>query len=130
MGPGAKSFGRHQRSLAGRLGLSCDPPPHVPAEILPIVVVDREGSHVLVAAEPLHRPEIACEVERGGDRRVTEAVGAQRISGSESPNRAPCMPRLSEEYDSCRTPRRHAAHVSRPRIGHPVHATNRADLGA
>jgi hypothetical protein len=51
MGPGAKSFGRHPRSLASRLGLGRDSPRHVPTEILPIVVVDCEGSHVLVAAE-------------------------------------------------------------------------------
>jgi len=40
------------------------------------------------------------------------------------PTVPPCMPRLSEEYGSCRTPRRHAAHVSRPRIGHPPCGAN------
>jgi hypothetical protein len=74
MGPGAKSFGRHPRSLASRLGLGRDSPRHFPAQVLAVVIVYGEGPHVLVAAEALHRSEIAREIERRGDRRMAQTV--------------------------------------------------------
>jgi len=46
-------------------------PRHVPGEILPVVVVDRECAHVLVAAESLDRSLVARQIERTGDRRVS-----------------------------------------------------------
>src|SRR5207247_4605186 len=62
---------------SGRLHLSCDSSCHVSPEILPIVIVDRERPHVLVTAEPLHGPEITCEVKRCGDRRVPQAAAGR-----------------------------------------------------